>query len=104
MDANLLAAITGLSEEPQYQNAKAIGFGLKYWDQFPVLRRKKGSTVDGVLWYAPTPEIVERLRAYETDAYVDTVIRVKLLDGEEMVVHSFLWNRTELDLSDQPLE
>ena len=51
---------------------------LRYWGQYPVLvPGKTGAAVEGVAWFAPSVEVINRLRAYETDAYWDEFVEIE---------------------------
>jgi hypothetical protein len=93
-DPKTLARIAGIEEdEPEMMEAKAETKYLKYWGVYPVLCSGKwGQTVHGVVWKAPTVEVVERLRAYETEYYREQLIRVVLNNGEEDFAKAFVWN------------
>jgi hypothetical protein len=76
---------------------------IKYWDPYRVLCRGE-DTVCGVAWYAPSKEVVERLRAYETDAYADHYLRIELENGKKVVGRAFMWNGEIEELSEHPDE
>src|SRR5947209_15130467 len=69
-DPSRLAAIAELEESPDLIYAKVHHVELRYWAPYPVLvYGKTGAVVEGVAWFAPSVEVINRLRAYETDAY-----------------------------------
>ena len=46
--------------------------------------------------------MINRLRAYETDAYRDSFIRIEFRNGEKVMGRVFRWAGDEDDLSDSP--
>jgi len=69
-DPKRLAQVAELGEQPTMTKAKATCSSLKYFGYYPVLCPGNG-IVDGVAWFVPTSDIVERIREYESDAYND---------------------------------
>jgi len=47
--------------------------------------------------------VVERIRAYETDAYADHYLRIDLENGEKVFGRAFMWNRDMDELSKKSL-
>jgi hypothetical protein len=65
---------------------------------------KTGAVVEGVAWFAPSVEVVNRLRAYETDAYFDGFIEMEFKNGEKVMGRAFEWadDEDEEELADSP--
>jgi hypothetical protein len=106
-DPSRLAAVAELDELPDLIYAKVYHMKLRYWGPFPVpVPGKAGSVVEGVAWFAPSAEVVERLRAYETDAYYDGFIEIEFASGEKVMGRAFEWADDEgyEDLADSPCE
>ena len=102
-DPSRLASIAGLKELPDLIYAKVHHAGLRYWGRYPALMfGKPGGVVEGVAWFAPSVEAINRLRAYETDAYHDGFVRIELKNGEKVMGRVFEWDGDEEDLSDNP--
>lgn len=102
-DPSWLASIAGLEELPNVMYAKVHHMGLRYWGEYPVLvHGKTGAVVEGVAWFAPSVEVINRLRAYETDAYRDSFIKIEFKNGEKVMGRVFTWAEDEDDLSDSP--
>lgn len=102
-DPSWLASIAGLEELPDVVYAKVHRVGLRYWGKYPVLvPGKTGAVVEGVAWFAPSVEVINRLRAYETDAYRDSFIGIEFRNGEKVMGRVFRWAGDEDDLSDSP--
>jgi hypothetical protein len=102
-DPSRLASIAGLKELPDFMYAKVHNAGLRYWGQYPVLVFGEfGAVVEGVAWFAPSVEVINRLRAYETDAYYDGFVKIEFKNGEEVMGRVFKWAGDEEDLLDNP--
>ena len=102
-DPSWLASIAGLEELPDVTYAKVHRAGLRYWGKYSVLvYGKTGAVVEGVAWFAFTVEVINRLRAYETDAYYDAFVRIEFKNGEKVMGRVFKWAGDEEDLSDSP--
>jgi len=102
-DPSRLASIAGLEELPDVMYAKVHHAGLLYWGKYPVLvHGKTGAVVEGVAWFAPSVEAINRLRAYETDAYYDALVEIEFKNGEKVMGRVFEWDGDEEDLSDSP--
>jgi len=78
-----------LNETPTLIKAKVRRKCIKYWGPYRVLCRGE-DTVCGMTWYAPSEEVVERLRAYETDAYDEHHMRIELENGNKIVARAFM--------------
>jgi hypothetical protein len=77
-DPSRLASIAGLEELPNLIYAKVHHVGLRYWGEYPVLvPDKTGAVIEGMAWFAPSVEVINRLRAYETDAYYDEFVKME---------------------------
>jgi hypothetical protein len=72
--------------------------------RYRVLCRSEDA-VDGVVWYAPSVKVVERLGAYEGMKYYDPYVDVESKDGEKILTRAFLWEEDEYgeELADAPL-
>lgn len=46
--------------------------------------------------------MINRLRAYETDAYCDSFIKIEFKNGGKVMGRVFKWAGDEEDLSDSP--
>jgi hypothetical protein len=103
MDPEVLARVAGLDKEPIMSRATIRRKRVRYWGPFRALCRGEDS-VDGLVWYASSVEIVERLRAYESDAYRDTCVYAELENGKKIIAHTFFWNGEEEDLTVEPTE
>jgi len=104
-DPSRLASVAGLEELPDVIYAKVHHMKLRYWGPYPVLvPGKAGAVVEGVAWFAPSVEVVNRLRAYETDAYFDAFIEMEFKNGEKVMGRVFEWadDEDEEDLADSP--
>jgi len=102
-DPSKLASIAGLEELPDVIYAKVRHAELRYWGRYPVLvHGKTDAVVEGVAWFAPSVEVINRLRAYETDAYYDAFVRIEFKNGEKVMGRAFKWDGDEEDLSDIP--
>ena len=102
-DPSKLASIAGLEELPDVMYAKVHHVELRYWGKYSVLvYGKTGAVVEGVAWFAPTVEVINRLRAYETDAYYDGFVEIEFGDGKEVMGRVFRWAGDEEDLLDSP--
>jgi gamma-glutamylcyclotransferase (GGCT)/AIG2-like uncharacterized protein YtfP len=99
-DPKRLAQIAELDEEPTMTKAKVCRSRLKYFGHYPVLCIGNG-IVDGVAWFVPTSDIVERIREYESDAYKEYPKFVELENGEEILAMTFVWNGDQEDLEDE---
>ena len=76
---------------------------LRYWGIYPVLvPGKTGAVVEGVAWFAPSVEVINRLRAYETDVYFDGFVEMEFKNGEKVMGRAFEWAGDEEDLADSP--
>ena len=102
-DPQFLAKIAELNETPTLVKGKVRRKCIKYWGPYRVLCWGE-EIVCGVAWYAPSKEMVERLRAYETDAYAEHRLRMELENGEKVVGRAFMWNRDIEELSEDPEE
>jgi hypothetical protein len=76
---------------------------IKYFGHYPVLCLGT-ETISGVVWYAPTIEAVENVRAYESDAYKELAVFVQLKNGDEIMARTFIWNGDEDDLLEDRYE
>jgi gamma-glutamylcyclotransferase (GGCT)/AIG2-like uncharacterized protein YtfP len=102
-DPSRLAAIAGLEELPDLIYAKVHHVELRYWGPYPVLvSGETGAVVEGVAWFAPSVEVINRLRAYETDAYYDGFVEMEFKNGEKVKGRAFEWAGDEEDLADSP--
>ena len=104
-DPSWLASIAGLEELPDVMYTKVHHVGLRYWGKYPVLvPGKAGDVVEGVAWFAPSVEAINRLRAYETDAYFDSFIEIEFENGEKVMGRVLKWagDGDEEELSDSP--
>jgi hypothetical protein len=102
-DPSRLASIAGLEEIPDVIYAKVHNVKLRYWGKFVVLvYGKPGAVVEGVAWFAPSVEVINRLRAYETDAYYDGFVEMEFKSGEKVRGRAFKWAGDEDDLADSP--
>jgi gamma-glutamylcyclotransferase (GGCT)/AIG2-like uncharacterized protein YtfP len=104
-DPSRLASVAGLEELPDVIYAKVHHMKLRYWGPYPVLVPGKASAVvEGVAWFAPSVEVINRLRAYETDAYFDAFIEMEFKNGEKVMGRVFEWadDEDEEDLADSP--
>jgi gamma-glutamylcyclotransferase (GGCT)/AIG2-like uncharacterized protein YtfP len=102
MNPEQLARVAGLDEKPELLEAAVKNRKLMYWGQFPALCHGE-ETIYGVMWYAPTAEIVERLRAYETDAYRETFLRMYPKNGEPIIEAMSLDTADTDEESEQPV-
>jgi Gamma-glutamyl cyclotransferase, AIG2-like len=103
MDPSRLASIAGLEEIPDVVYAKVHLMKVRYWGQFPALVPGKIDTVvEGVAWFAPSVEVINRLRAYETNAYLDEFFEIEFKNGEKVMGRAFEWAGDEEDLADSP--
>ena len=78
---------------------------LRYWGQYPVLvPGKTGAVVEGVAWFTPGVEVINRLRAYETDAYWDGFVEIEFKNGEKVMGEGVKWadDEDEEGLWDSP--
>jgi hypothetical protein len=99
----MLASIVGLEEMPDVIYAKVHNVELQYWGKFAVLvYGKPGGVVEGVAWFAPSVEMINRLRAYETNAYFDGFVEMEFENGEKVKGRAFKWAGDEEDLTDSP--
>ncbi|KAI9702194.1 MAG: hypothetical protein M1820_006276 [Bogoriella megaspora] len=98
-DPKRLAQVAELDKEPTMAKAKVMRSCLKRFGHYPVLCIGS-QIVHGVVWFAPTSEIVERLREYESDAYREYPKFVKMENGDEILAMTFIWNGEEEDLED----
>jgi hypothetical protein len=80
--------------------AKIIRSSLKYFGYYPVLCTGN-RTVDGLAWFVPTSDIIERIREYESHAYKEYPKFVRLENGDEILAMTFIWNGDEEDLEDE---
>ena len=102
-DPSKLASVAGLKELPDLVYAKVHHAGLRYCGRYPVLVfGKTGAVVEGVAWFAPSVEAINRLRDYESDAYHDGFVRIEFKNGEKVMGRVFEWDGDEEDLSDNP--
>ena len=102
-DPSRLASITRLEEIPDVTYAKVHHVELRYWGKFAVLvSGKTGAVVEGVAWFAPSVEVVNRLRAYETEAYRDGFVEMEFKNGEKVMGRAFEWAGDEEDLAESP--
>ena len=102
-DPSRLASIARLEELPDLIYAKVHHVKLRYWGPYPVLvSDETGAVVEGVAWFAPSVEVINRLRAYETDAYFDGFVEMEFKNGEKVRGRAFKWARDEKDLADSP--
>jgi hypothetical protein len=70
---------------------------------YPVLvYGKTGAVVEGAAWFAPSVEVINRLRAYETNAYYDKFVEMEFKDGEKVMGRAFKWAGDEEDLAESP--
>src|SRR5271156_316326 len=98
-----LASIAGLEEILDVIYAKVHHVELRYWGEFAVLvSGKTGAVVEGVAWFAPNVEVINRLRAYETNAYYDGFVEMEFKNGEKVRGRAFKWAGDEEDLADSP--
>ena len=103
MDPSRLASIAGLEELPDFIYAKVYHLKLRYWGPYPVIvAGGKDAVVEGVAWFAPSVEVINRLRAYETDAYFDGFVEMEFKNGEKVMGRAFEWAGDEEDLADSP--
>lgn len=96
-----LLEVTSIYQKPEFKEAKVHRRSLKYWGNSPVLCRGS-DTVTGVVWLATDSIVVERLRTFAGDFYRDAPVQVELDDGSTQLVMTFVWDRNEDDLTDQP--
>src|ERR1700722_1321875 len=102
-DPSRLAAIAELEKLPNLIYAKVHHVELRYWGPYPVLvYGKTGAVVEGVAWFAPSVEVINRLRAYETNAYYDEFVEMEFKDGEKVMGRAFKWAGDEEDLAESP--
>ena len=102
-DPSRLASIAGLEELPDLIYAKVHHVELRYWGPYPVLvSGETGAVVEGVAWFAPSVEVINRLRAYETEAYYDGFVEMEFKNGEKVMGRAFEWAGDEEDLADSP--
>src|SRR5271154_6989254 len=91
-DPSRLASVAGLEELPDLIYAKVYHMKLRYWGIYPVLvPGKTGAVVEGVAWFAPSVEVINRLRAYETDVYFDGFVEMEFKNGEKVMGRAFKW-------------
>jgi hypothetical protein len=97
------AAIAELEESPDLIYAKVHHVELRYWGPYPVLvYGKTGAVVEEVAWFVPSVEVINRPRAYETNAYYDGFVEMEFKDGEKVRGRAFKWARDEEYLADSP--
>jgi len=84
------------------EEAKITSGSIKYFGHYPVLCPGL-ETVYGIVWYAPTIQVVERLRQYESNMYREAAKYVELKDGTERIAKAFIWNGLLSDLEDEPI-
>jgi hypothetical protein len=102
-DPSRLASIAELEEIPDVIYARVHNVELRYWGKFAVLvSGETGTVVEGVAWFAPNVEVINRLRAYETNAYCDGFVEVEFKNGEKVRGRAFKWAGDEEDLADSP--
>jgi hypothetical protein len=101
MDPKRLAAVAGLDKEPTMSRATIRHKQLQRWGPFLVLVWGE-ENVDGLVWYAPSAEIVERLRDYEGSTYRDVFVSVELDGGDTITARTFMLDCGEDDLRDGP--
>jgi gamma-glutamylcyclotransferase (GGCT)/AIG2-like uncharacterized protein YtfP len=102
-DPSRLASIAELEELPDLIYAKVHHVKLQYWGPYPVLvSGETGAIVEGVAWFAPSVEVINRLRAYETNAYYDGFVEMEFKNGEKVMGRAFKWAGDEEDLADSP--
>ena len=78
---------------------------LRYWGQYPVLvPGKTGTVVEGLARFTPSVEVINRLRALETDAYWDGFVEIEFKMARRLWGRAFKWvdDEDEEDLADSP--
>ena len=102
-DPSRLASIAELEEIPDVIYARVHNVELRYWGKFAVLvSGETGTVVEGVAWFAPNVEVINRLRAYETNAYCHGFVEMEFKNGEKVRGRAFKWAGDEEDLADSP--
>jgi len=108
MDPEWLLEICELDEAPEMDQAIVKMSRLKYWGPYPVVVRstKREDTVSGVACFIPTLDAVKRIRAYETDKYMETLKSVHRANGPSIMCRIFTWrtNSDTEDLQDEPTD
>ena len=83
-DPSTLASIAGLERPPNVIYAKVCRSEIRYWGQHAVLvYGKTSAVVEGVAWFVPSAEMINRLRAYETDMYYDGFVEIEFGNGQK---------------------
>lgn len=100
-DAEFMQGIAGLAEKPIMVKAKVRNVQLKYYWYFKALV-PGDDAVEGAACYVPDIEAVDRLRAFETDAYVDSWTDIEVENGRKIRGRLFMSALAPNKLRDSP--
>jgi hypothetical protein len=108
MDPEGLLEISELEEVPKMVEGRVDLSRVKYWGPYPVVveSRKQKVTVSGVVCFILTLDVVKRIRAYETDKYMETMTFVDSASGQSIRCRMFHWRMGDEDecLKDEPTD
>jgi hypothetical protein len=106
MDPEWLLEISELEEAPEMDEGTVERSRVKYWGPYPVVVESpnRRDTVSGVVCFIPTVDAVQRIRAYETDKYEETLTSVDRAHGPSIMCRMFTWRMGSQDecLTDEP--
>ncbi|KAL8894931.1 MAG: hypothetical protein Q9192_003955 [Flavoplaca navasiana] len=96
MDANKLASVLGLKEEPKLRMARVEGFRTGFWGQHPALVRSDDEVfVQGMAYrigsFDEVDDQVAKLKRYQGDRYRRRMVDIEFKDGSSEYGWTFVW-------------
>ena len=95
MDANKLASVLGLMEEPKLRVARVEGFRTDFRGQHPAMLRSDDGIVQGMTYRIGNVDEIEdqvaKLKRYQGDKYRRRMVDIDFKDGSSLYGYTFVW-------------
>lgn len=102
MDANKLASVLGLMEEPKLRVARVEGFRTGFWGQHPAMLLSDDGFVQGMAYrigsFDEREDQVAKLKRYQGDKYRRRMVDIEFKDGTSQYGYTFVWAGNEEEL------
>ncbi|KAL8921100.1 MAG: hypothetical protein Q9172_004193 [Xanthocarpia lactea] len=95
MDANKLASVLGLIEEPKLRVTRVEGFRTDFWGQHPAMLLSDDGIVQGMTYRIGNVDEIEdqvaKLKRYQGDKYRRRMVDIEFEDGSSLYGYTFVW-------------